>query len=138
MAALSRFISRLGEKALPLYRLLRRTDNFEWTTAATAGLEEIKTLLAGNSILATPSVGEPMLLYISSTHQVVSIVLVIKRGEEGHKFPVQKPVRIGGPYTMQILIPSLPKDSLRGLYGIPKTLTLFSRVFNHGGIRSTT
>ena len=29
VAALSRFISRLGEKALPLYRLLRHTDNFE-------------------------------------------------------------------------------------------------------------
>ena len=37
--ALSRFISILGEKALPLYCLLRRTDNFEWTDAATAGLE---------------------------------------------------------------------------------------------------
>ena len=34
MAALSRFISRLGEKALPLYRLLRRTEHFEWTDAA--------------------------------------------------------------------------------------------------------
>ena len=44
IAALSRFISRLGEKALPLYRLLWRTDHFEWTNAATAGLEEIKTL----------------------------------------------------------------------------------------------
>ena len=30
VAALSRFISRLGEKALLLYRLLRRTDHFEW------------------------------------------------------------------------------------------------------------
>ena len=29
VAALSRFISRLGEKALPLYRLLRRTGHFE-------------------------------------------------------------------------------------------------------------
>ena len=27
VAALSRFISRLGEKALPLYRLLRRTEH---------------------------------------------------------------------------------------------------------------
>ena len=35
VAALSRFVSRLGEKALPLYRLLRRTDHFEWTDAAT-------------------------------------------------------------------------------------------------------
>ena len=79
VAALSRFISRLGEKALPLYRLLRRTDHFEWTDVATAGLEEIKTLLASNPILAAPNVGEPMLLYISATHQVVSAVFVIER-----------------------------------------------------------
>ena len=78
MAALRRFISRLGEKALPLYRLRRRTDHFEWTDAATAGLEEIKTLLACYPILAVPNTGEPMLLYISATHQVVSAVLVIE------------------------------------------------------------
>ena len=62
VAALSRFISRLGEKALPLYRLLWRTEHFEWTDAATAGLEEIKALLASNPILAAPNIGEPMLL----------------------------------------------------------------------------
>src|SRR5215216_2564807 len=90
VAVLSRFISKLGEKALPLYKLLRRSDNFEWTNAATAGLEEIKAILASNPILAAPSVGEPMLLYISATHQVVSVVLVVERGEEGHKFLMQK------------------------------------------------
>jgi hypothetical protein len=31
LAALSRFISRLGEKGLPLYRLLRKTERFTWT-----------------------------------------------------------------------------------------------------------
>ena len=92
MAALSRFISRLGEKALPLYRLVRRTDHFEWTDAATSGLEEIKTSLANNPILTAPNVGEPMLVYISAIHQVVSVVLVVEREEEGHKFPLQKPV----------------------------------------------
>ena len=56
--ALSRFISRLGEKALPLYRLLRRTEHFEWTNAAMAGLEEIKAILATNPILVVPNVGE--------------------------------------------------------------------------------
>ena len=79
VAALSRFISRLGEKALPLYRLLRRMDKFKWTDAVAAGLEEIKTLLASNPILAAPNAGEPMLLYISATHQVVSVVLVVER-----------------------------------------------------------
>ena len=92
MAALSRFISTLGEKALPLYRLLQRTDHFEWTDAATAGLGEIKALLASNPILAAPNVGEPMLLYISATHQVVSAVLVVEREQDGHKFLLQKPI----------------------------------------------
>ena len=88
VAALSRFISRLGEKALPLYRLLRCTNHFEWTDAATAGLEEIKTLLASNPILAVPNIGKPMLLYISTTHQVVSAVLIVEREQDGHKFPL--------------------------------------------------
>ena len=101
VAALSRFISRLGEKALPLYRLLRRTEHFEWTDAATAGLEEIKILLASNPILAAPGVGEPMLLYILVTNQVVSAVLVVERGEEGHKFPTQKLVY----YVLGVLTP---------------------------------
>ena len=90
VAALSRYI--LGEKALPLYRLLRRTEHFKWTDAATAGLDEIKAILATNPVLAAPNIGEPMLLYIAATHQVVSAVLVVEREADGHKFPLQKPV----------------------------------------------
>ena len=101
VAALSHFISRLGEKALPLYKLLRRTDSFEWTDAAIAGLEEIKALLSRNPILATPGVGEPMLLYNSATNQVVSATLVVELGEEGHKFPFQKPIY----YVSEVLTP---------------------------------
>ena len=88
VAALRHFISRLGEKALPLYRLLRRTDHFEWMDVTTTELEEIKTLLASNPILAAPNVSEPMLLYISATHQVVSAVLVVEREQDEHKFPL--------------------------------------------------
>ena len=101
VAALSRFISRLGENALPLYRLLRRTRHFEWTDAAIAGLEEIKAILATNPILAAPNIGEPMLLYIAATHQVVSAVLVVEREADGHKSPIQKPVY----YVSTVLTP---------------------------------
>ena len=62
VVALSHFISRLGEKALPLYRLLRHTEHFGWTDATTAGLEEIKAILATNPMLAAPNISEPMLL----------------------------------------------------------------------------
>jgi hypothetical protein len=85
VAALSRFISRLGEKTLPLYKLLKQTKKIQWTSEAGAALEEIKTLLATNPILAAPGAGEPMLLYISATNQVVSAVLVIERDVEGNK-----------------------------------------------------
>ena len=101
VAALSRFISRLGEKALPLYRLLRRTEHFVWTDAAAAGLDEIKTLLANNPVLTAPNIGEPMLLYIATTHQVVSAVLVVEREVDGYKFPLQKPVY----YVSMVLTP---------------------------------
>ena len=63
-----------------------------WTDAAAAGLDEIKTLLASNPVLTAPNIGEPMLLYIAATHQVVSAVLIMERGADGYKFPLQKPV----------------------------------------------
>jgi hypothetical protein len=34
MAALSRFISRLGEKGMSFYKLLKKVDKFWWTTEA--------------------------------------------------------------------------------------------------------
>jgi hypothetical protein len=37
LAALSRFISRLGEKGLPLYRLLKKHERFSWTVEAQGG-----------------------------------------------------------------------------------------------------
>ena len=54
-----------------------------------------------NPILATPNVGEPMLLYIATTHQVVSAVLVVEREEDGHKFLIQKLVY----YVSTVLTP---------------------------------
>jgi hypothetical protein len=38
LAALSRFISRLREKGLPLYRLLRKSERFSWTAEAQEAL----------------------------------------------------------------------------------------------------
>ena len=31
LASLSRFVSRLGEKAMPLYQLMKKSDKFVWT-----------------------------------------------------------------------------------------------------------
>ena len=42
IAALSRFISRLGEKAIPLYQMMKKTDNFVWSDAADVAFEDLK------------------------------------------------------------------------------------------------
>ena len=77
-----------------------------------------------------------MLLYIAATHQVLSTVLVVEREQDGHKFPLQKPVYYVSTVLtpMQIPGPPLSKDSIRGLHGITKATTLLPGVFNHAGL----
>lgn len=41
-AAVSRFISRLGDKALPLYKLLKKSDKFVWTEEVDKALIQLK------------------------------------------------------------------------------------------------
>src|SRR4051812_15201715 len=42
LAALSRFISRLGERTLPFYQLLRKGEKFEWTEEARKAFTDLK------------------------------------------------------------------------------------------------
>jgi hypothetical protein len=92
LAALSRFISRLGEKGLPLYRLLRKAECFTWTPEAEEVLENLKALLTKTPILVPPTAREALLIYVAATTQVVSATIVVERREEGHALPVQRPV----------------------------------------------
>jgi hypothetical protein len=54
LAALSRFISCLGEKGLPLYRLLRKAERFTWTPKVEEALGNLKALLTNAPILVPP------------------------------------------------------------------------------------
>jgi hypothetical protein len=92
LAALSRFIAHLGEKALPLYRLLNKSEHFLWTLKAEEALTKLKATLSNSLILVSPAIGEPLLLYVTTMTQVVSAVLVVERAEEGHTLLVQRPV----------------------------------------------
>ena len=73
LTALSRFIAKLGEKALPLYRLLKKSEHFTWTLDAEAALEKLKHILTSPPILIPPrpatetEPAEPLLLYVAAT-----------------------------------------------------------------------
>jgi dsDNA-binding SOS-regulon protein len=93
VAVLSRFVARLGEKALPFYALMKKSDDkFEWTEEADVASAQLKKVLSTPPVLVAPNEKEPLLLYIAATHEVVSTVLVVERSEEGKAHGVQRPV----------------------------------------------
>ena len=90
MAALSRFISRLGEKGLPFFKLLKASENFARTEEADASFTQLKAFLMSPPILTAPQPNEVLLLYFAATHRVVSTVLIVEREEPGHVYKVQR------------------------------------------------
>ena len=91
IAAVSRFIARLGERAGLLYKLLKKTDKFVWNEEAEVALQELKNVLSSAPVLAAPEPKEPMLLYIAATNRVVSVATVVERKEEKPDQLVQRP-----------------------------------------------
>ena len=90
LASISRFISRLGEKALPLYQLMKKTTFFEWNHKVDEAFLQLKKMLTTPPVLAAPTPKEPMLLYIAATSRVVSTVIGAERKEEGKALPIQR------------------------------------------------
>jgi hypothetical protein len=84
LAALSRFISRLPERVLPFFKLLRKSGPFSWTEEAEQAFQELKQHLVSLPILVAPEPGEPLYLYIAADAEAVSMVLVVERtAQEG-------------------------------------------------------
>jgi hypothetical protein len=92
MAALNRFISKLGERGLPFFKLLKHQEKFVWTPEADQALARLKEFLSKPPVLTAPRKGEQLLLYLAATTHVVSAAVIVKRQEDGHAYPVQRPV----------------------------------------------
>jgi hypothetical protein len=62
MEALGRFISKLRQKGLHFFKLLKKCDKFEWIDEADQALEELKTILTTPPIMVPPMPKETLLL----------------------------------------------------------------------------
>jgi hypothetical protein len=112
MAALGRFIARSGEKALPFFKLMKRTGKFEWTPEADKAFTELKRYLTSPPIMVAPTFREPLLLYIVATLRTASVVLVAERdakviGKEGIDPPSP-----GAPPEEKAAVSSIPQEEL--------------------------
>ena len=88
MAALSRFISRLGEKGLLFFRLLKASKRFSWSEEVDTAFEQLKLFLTKPPIMTAPRSDETLLIYIAATSRTVSIAIVVEREEAEHAYKV--------------------------------------------------
>jgi hypothetical protein len=92
LAALSRFISRLAERALPFFKLLRKSSPFSWTEEVEQAFQELKQHLVSLPILVAPEPREPLYLYITAAAEAVSMVLVVEMTtQEGQEPEASRP-----------------------------------------------
>jgi hypothetical protein len=136
LAALSSFISRLDEKGLSLYRLLRRTERFAWTSEAEEALENLKKLLSNAPVLVPHAKEKPLLLYVAATTQVVSVMIVVERKEEGHVFAGSEACVLHqrGTNRDEDTLPASPEVVVRGSLGSAEVASLFRVSSCDGGV----
>jgi hypothetical protein len=82
-------VSHLGERGLPLYKLLKKSHSFRWTDETQKAPDDLKALISKPLILASPEPGETLLWYITATTQVISAALVVDLEEPGHVYKIQ-------------------------------------------------
>jgi hypothetical protein len=103
LVALSRFISRLVERALPFFKLLRKSGPFSWTEDAERAFQELKQHLVSLPILVAPKPREPLYLYIAAASEAVSMVLVAESTAQHPQGSQKVPLgEDGGPTTTML------------------------------------
>jgi hypothetical protein len=79
MAALSRFISKLGEHGMLFYKLLQKANGFQWDDQAVATFDQLKQYLKSLPTLVPPRPEDILLLYVAAMVVVVSTVISVER-----------------------------------------------------------
>ena len=78
---LGRFISKLGERALPFFQLMKKKGPFEWTEEADKAFQDLKRYLTSPPVMVALRPQEPLVLYLAATPYSASVALVAVREE---------------------------------------------------------
>jgi hypothetical protein len=131
MAALNRFISKLEERGLPFFKLLKHQKKFVWTPEADQALAQLKDFLSKTPVLTTPRKKEQLLLYLTATTHVVSTVIIVERQENSHAYPVQQPVYfVSGPVKIKGTLPASAEATLCSAHHLAEATTLLPGVLD--------
>lgn len=87
LVALSRFLSKLAEKSLPFFQVLKKANTFEWTTEYQKAFEDLKAYLSSAPVLSKLEKDEQLFVYMAVTDRAVRSVL-LREEEKGTQKPV--------------------------------------------------
>ncbi|CAH9134294.1 unnamed protein product [Cuscuta epithymum] len=80
LAALSRFMSKLADKAIPFFQIMKKANPFEWTPECQAAFEDFKIYLSFPLVLTKADPGEQLYMYLAVADLAVSAVLLKEAG----------------------------------------------------------
>jgi hypothetical protein len=81
IVSLNRFISRVAERSLPFFKVLRANTTFQWGVEQEEAFKDLRNYLEEAAVMSKPSPKADLLLYIATTNTAVSTVLVEERIE---------------------------------------------------------
>jgi hypothetical protein len=79
IASLNQFISKLAECSLPFFAMLRGSGKVDWGVEQQKAFGDLKNYLKHLPMHSSLEQEQPLILYVSSMHSVVSGALVIEK-----------------------------------------------------------
>ncbi|GFS38889.1 hypothetical protein Acr_00g0059990 [Actinidia rufa] len=86
VAAFNRFVSKSADKCLPFFKILRKSQGFQWNEESKNAFQQLKEYLGSPPLLTVPATGEDLYVYLSISPTAVSAVLIREEDQ------VQRPV----------------------------------------------
>ncbi|GKB84308.1 reverse transcriptase domain-containing protein [Tanacetum coccineum] len=85
IVALSRFLSKNVERTLPFMETLRICTSgkmVQWTKEADEAFRRMKECLESLPMMVIPTKGETLTMYLATSEEIVSAVLMAERGKK--------------------------------------------------------
>jgi hypothetical protein len=136
VAALSQFVARLGEKALPFYALMKKSDDkFKWIEEADKAFAQLKKVLSTPTVLVAPKEKRAATtVYCSRTSSGKhSISSRKKRRRKGARSPKAGVFPQRSTTSNKAKIPALSKACIQRIHNSTKAMAVFYGASNHSG-----